>query len=518
LAIGFTAAILSCTAAHAVTITPVAVGGKPAPGTLNHNFDDFTNIHLSDSGILSIQTSAALPNGSDRFTGLWAGTTGSLQLVVREGGQAPGMPAGTTFQFFAHNLHLNVTNDGDIIFGGFTRDPGSTTDRSSTFAGPISSPTLVARDGGPVHGHPGMTYQGGAQFLFPAHIESGRIAFAANAIDPANAANTFGALWEGPINSPAPLLRSNQQVPGLPAGVVFQTFTAARTSLNGSVSFEAGLTGAGVTPENRYSRWAGSNSDPKLVYRRGMQIPGLPAGTLFGDARSDFFHPNNAGQIMLAANLAGTGVTTSNDEGIWLTGGGSNHLVAREGSQAPGLPAGVVFSGGIDPTFLAIEHNNRSDAAFSARISGGASGVWTGQPSNPNLIVRSNDQAPGFPSDIRFGTDFDQISLSDTGQVAFLTSVTGKNDAIFATDGAGNLGYIIGSGDLLHVGDNQFRTVGSLDLFEFNSNNQLAFVATFSDGTSGAFIATVPEPTTLCLLSIGMLLTLHRRRLKKCPC
>jgi hypothetical protein len=169
--------------------------------------------------------------------------------------------------------------------------------------------------------------------MFPSHIESGRIAFAATANHAANPANSFNALWEGPINSPAPLLRSDQQVPGLPAGVLFQHFGAARSSLNGSISFEANLKGTGITPQNGATRWAGSYSDPKLVYRYGLPAPGIPAGVQFTEARFDYFHPNNAGQIMLIANLAGTLVSTSNDEGIWLTGGGSDRLVASRASE-----------------------------------------------------------------------------------------------------------------------------------------------------------------------------------------
>jgi hypothetical protein len=511
-AITLIAAVLSCTAAYAVPITPVAVGGKPVDGVPNHTFRDFTSFHLSDSGMLSLH-GGATPSGGGPFAALWGGTVGNLQLVARAGGQVPGAPAGTTFRTFYPNiLSLNITTDGRIVFGANITHPGGGDD-DATFAGPLSAPAMIARNDGPVHGSPGMTYSAGAQFAFPSHIEAGRIAFAANALDAANPSNNFAALWEGPLNSPTPLFRSGQQVPGQPDGVLFQTFGAARTSLNGSLSFEANLTGASVTPQDRFTRWSGSFSDPKLAYRRGLQAPGLPDGVVFTTTDSTFFFANDAGQIVQIANLSGPGIDTSNDSGIWLSGT-TSHLIAREGSQAPGLPAGTVFANPTGPTFLRFDHNNRSDVAFTAIAtgSGGGTGLWSGQPGNAKLIAMSGNQVPGFSAGTQFGTDVSWLALSDNGGLAFLTNITGKQDAIFATDSAGNLEYITGSGNLLHVGDNQFRTVSTLSLFDFNTLNQIAFIATFTDGTQGAFIATVPEPSSLLLLTGTVLLIPRRRR------
>ena len=45
------------------------------------------------------------------------------------------------------------------------------------------------------------------------------------------------------------------------------------------------------------------------------------------------------------ASLTGSGVDSTNNAGIWSEGSGSLALVARSGSQAPGTPSGVNFSG-----------------------------------------------------------------------------------------------------------------------------------------------------------------------------
>ena len=45
---------------------------------------------------------------------------------------------------------------------------------------------------------------------------------------------------------------------------------------------------------------------------------------------------NDAGQVAFRANLTGSGVDSTNYQGVWSEGSGSLALVARTGSQAPG--------------------------------------------------------------------------------------------------------------------------------------------------------------------------------------
>src|SRR3954453_8333745 len=53
---------------------------------------------------------------------------------------------------------------------------------------------------------------------------------------------------------------------------------------------------------------------------------------------------NDAGQTAFLAELAGNGVTASNDWGIFSSSQGVLSRVAREGDAAPGTAAGVNFS------------------------------------------------------------------------------------------------------------------------------------------------------------------------------
>jgi hypothetical protein len=514
------AAGFSCATASAATITPVAVRGKPAPGA-NANYGNISFAHLNDAGLVSVF------GGAGSFTGIWGGAPGSLQLHVRDGVQAPGMPTGWIMEQIMPNLDQNIASDGRIAFGASPRDPASGSNVASMWVGPLGSPQLIARVGGAAQGVPGATYTNSAQMLFFSSPESGRVVFGNNLSGPGIDASNSAGLWEGSTNSPSPLFRGGQQAPGLPDGVVWSNFGAGRSSPNGSISFEAGITGPGVAVGNNYVRYAGSFSSPKLVFRSGIPAPGTAPGVVFNQNRFDFIHPNNAGSEILVASITGPGVTQANDEAFWFGNGDSLPLVAREGSAAPDLPAGTLFTTVSDTTspetspFDKATFNNRSDVAFSAHFTGpgsDGSGLWAGPVNNLKLIVKDGDQVPGFAPNVRFGgtignvASYSQISMNDNGMVAFLAATTSGKLGLFATDGAGNLGYIVGSGDLIPVGDGQFRSVTDLQLAELNTLNQVAFIADFSDGTNGAFVASVPEPSAIVVALAALVPVLIRRR------
>ena len=79
----------------------------------------------------------------------------------------------------------------------------------------------------------------------------------------------------------------------------------------------------------------------RLAAQSGTQRTGLPDGVNF----SGFSNPriNDEGQVVFRGFFSGTGVNTSNNQSLWSEGGGSLHLIAREGTAAPGTGAGVNF-------------------------------------------------------------------------------------------------------------------------------------------------------------------------------
>lgn len=147
------------------------------------------------------------------------------------------------------------------------------------------------------------------------------------------------------------------------------------------------------------------------------------------------------------------------------------------------------------------------------------------------LAAREGDAAPGTGPRVNFGS-LGRPVLNAAGQTAFWGSLTGlgvhsfNDHGLWATDPNGVLTLIVRTGDLFDVSDEpltpDYRTVTVVSiLFEstgdedgthspFNGAGQLAFFATFTDGSSRVFVATIPEPATLAILGT-VLLAVPRR-------
>src|SRR5262249_3118000 len=151
-------------------------------------------------------------------------------------------------------------------------------------------------------------------------------------------------------------------------------------------------------------------------------------------------------------------------------------------------------------------------------------GIWSDSSGTLTLIAREGAQAPGTPDGVNFPgnfQDFGNPGLNDSGQTAFSAGLTGagvdasNDNGIWATDRTGVLQLIVREGDVLEVAPGQFRTVATAffrphDLFGtsegFNNLGQVAFVANFTDGSSGIFVSdavAVPEPQSIAIAAIG---------------
>jgi hypothetical protein len=109
---------------------------------------------------------------------------------------------------------------------------------------------------------------------------------------------------------------------------------------------------------------AGAVVPTRTVTATARQAPDTSAGVVF----DTFFEPalDAFGGVAFYSSLTGTGVVPgTNSAGIWSEGSGSLQLVARLGNDAPGTPAGVLFS-----TFITVLPTAR-------RATRGSSSVYT---------------------------------------------------------------------------------------------------------------------------------------------
>jgi hypothetical protein len=120
---------------------------------------------------------STLANGATSAgSGIWSNRSGSLELVVRNGVQAPSLPAGVVFaDAFSQPPLLNDANQIAFIDDLSGAGVDATNQKSLWISGP-SGLNLVARDGSSAPGLPGQVFK---ELSLPQLNAAGQIAFLA---------------------------------------------------------------------------------------------------------------------------------------------------------------------------------------------------------------------------------------------------------------------------------------------------------------------------------------------------
>jgi len=492
------------TPSRAAAVRTVAFSGQPALGLPSGiTFGSFSvggsggntiGVALNDAGQTAFRATLSGNVDATNNQAIFSEGRGSLGLVARTGDQAPGMPSGVLYGSVSGST-IRLNDVGQSAFVATLTGVGvSASNDQSIWSDRSGSLSLVSREGDPAPGAPvGVRLGAITSPLSFCQNNVGRIAF--SALDSTNTSS----LWAEGAGGLELVARSGSQAPGAPTGVNFngvgeqQNFNDA-----GQTAFQAGLTGI-----NNRGIFADASGSLRAVALRDGAAPGTSAGVTFISftASTDL---NNAGQVSFAANIFGTGVVSgTNSQGIWSEGSGSLALVVRAGDHAPGTASGVNFSTAFnfwDPVL-----NDAGQIAFIDNLSDGSgsfvgSGIWSGSSGNLALIARDGNQAPGTALGTNFASFRNSHVLNRVGQVALLAVLTNGKEGLWATDRHGVLQHIICEGDLLEVAPGDFRTVQDFGFLGetgngdgrpsgFNNFGQLAFTASFTDGTSGAFVS-----------------------------
>jgi hypothetical protein len=208
----------------------------------------------------------------------------------------------------------------------------------------------------------------------------------------------------------------------------------------------------------------------------------------------------------MTASLRGIGVTTSNNDSIWIYTGAGLSMVAREGSLAADTTGN--FS-----TFSSLSFNNNSQVAFLATLSGATInsmndvGIWATDTSGVlQLIAREGDSLEVAPSDFRVvssiefagndGTDDAGRSwFNDRGQLVFGAKFTDGSEGIFVSN-------------LVATLDGDFNRDGVVDVADYvmwrkdtSIGTYSAWLQNFGDADSGTGgNSAIPEPSAIVLL------------------
>lgn len=431
------------------------------PGVTIHTTNNFDPPQIDQNGTVVFR--GRLVGGSvsavdDRAYFMGRGN-GDLQMILQAGGQAPGLPAGIMLRNSTSSAGLNgfprISPFGELLFFQSAlydaATPANTPSTADTafFWGPASGLVLLAREGDQVPFlTPGLTW-----------------------------GNLAGGLQNTQINS------------------------------SGNVVFLAAAVGASAADDGLLV--TGVPGGLTLVSREGDVLPdGSVVMPVSGTTQLSFVTQMNApGQVLhemrFAVALPST-ATTANDRALAIWSGGLNTIIAREGDQAPGLPAGVVFGNPTatwSPSVGSSAFTNSGNTAFLATVVGGTATpatdqvVYYGGLGGLTLILQKGDPATGLLGGETFGTT-NSISLScnDAGEVAFINSLLGattSTDSSMWVGSAGNLQAIAREGDVVSVlapsvnGPWRFAAInGGSNNPLLNGRGDVLFQVSVTDGTA----------------------------------
>lgn len=194
-----------------------------------------------------------------------------------------------------------------------------------------------------------------------------------------------------------PLVTDHPEWPGTPPGVRWLDFTSnpnAPVIGRESISISALYERDGVSSQALLAGEPGS-FDPVLTEEE--HPPGTEPGVTFarfgGTSSSDPRYRAAGGFLTVSGELAGPGVTSANDRGIWTRPpGGGFELVIREGDILPGGAAAAVLT-----RFPVLTLGG--DLAFTC-LTDGRQGLWVHRAGRFSLVLRAGDPAPALPAGV----------------------------------------------------------------------------------------------------------------------
>ncbi len=214
--------------------------------------------------------------------------------------------------------------------------------------------------------------------------DAGHLLFQGTLAGPGIFSDISLGLWRGVPGAVAIVARSGDPGPGLDGEQlgVFDTWSQTASGDWGFVSTIASGDDAGED-----GIWVARGGAPVYQGQTGQAAPGTPSGVVF-DRWFELGLGDAAGVVR--TTVAGPGVTSANDNGVWGFANGSFVRVAREGDPAPDVappdPFGVPNDPAISPA---------GAIAFFSRLASGARGIWVDAGGGPARRHLTGDPIPG---------------------------------------------------------------------------------------------------------------------------
>ena len=528
-----------------VTFRTVTVTGDPAPGTTGSTIfsGNYHPLSLSQNGDVAFAGGLSLDETeTEGAAGLWSEINGSLQLITRLNQTAPGAIDGAVFSRF---VTLKVNGNGQIAFRAqLSGDNVNESNYDGFWLYDGSSIHLIARKGDTVPGTDTGIIIDNFGHVATRNIvlgHNGHFAFHGTVAGPGIDSTNNQGIWVGSSNQILNAVYTGDHPAGTDTGTAFDIF-GSWLSINesGNVVFLPVLRGPDVDSSNNSGLWSLTTDSSSMIARTGMPTPiGITPESI-----SQFYSLSKSNNVAFSSNLIGQGIDESNNKGVWVTSGGTASLVAQSGLLLPELGDGVTLAWAGTPSI-----NTSSQVVFTGLLDGpgidetNQKAFFMADQGELKLLFRSGDRAPGTADGVVFGLmENDTVNsifrgplLNDLGQLAFISRLAGpgisrdNNVGIFAVKPDGEVILLARTGNTLDVNDDplieDIRTIAPLTLglpaysngedgrlTWFNNKGQLLFRAGFTDGSSGLFVATIPEPTSVLLVGIGLSFIFRRSR------
>lgn len=468
--------------ASAQTVRTVALSGQAVPGALNgETFASFDSPLLNDAGhvaLLARLAGGGVTSLNDRT--LLTEQLDGLNVTAREGDSAYGAPEGFTW---GDEFRFKWNDDSVVAFHTRIRQPGVTNvGNVGIWTGGSEPLNLVARYGGQISGATaGATFSSINSAI--SLNNSGEVAFVGFYKTAPNGASK-SAVWLGDEANARFILQgtSNDPFYSVVVNDVGQTLVRSSRIFDGRFFVD------GFVTEH--------DGVASTLVKSGDLAPGT-SGRFSNFAL--FPEMNSAGESAFLALLQSP---QTNIYGIWAHRDGALQLVVRQGDAASGVP-GATFqiSTSNDPVI-----NDQGQVAIWSYLSDNSRGIWIDSGNGLVRIVSSGLQAPGMAEGVKF-TQIGSPALNNLGQVVFHSATTTNYPGgLWATDVTGQLTSVVQVGAVMEVAPNDLRTVKEIALgpandnrtaqrYAINDRGQIAFAASFTDGTSGVFVSDAVAPT-----------------------
>jgi hypothetical protein len=350
--------------------------------------DDFGWPVLNDAGKIAFV--GFLSGNGINFTndrGIWITDAAGPVVAARFGDDAalgPGLGPGV---FFGNFFTPSLTTSNDLVFVAQLAGDGRTGVWHTGGGSPV--PIAVSQTDGPLGPGlgPGISYS----FLGTSTVNSSNVvAFSAGLQGGGFNPNTNDGIWtiDGSNRSVRALAGAGGTLgPNLGDGSLFQSINSPSINGQGHLAFVGGLA------DFRLGIWtndASFNHAIALSGTDGPLGPGLGPGVRF-DSFSLGPSFNDADQVAFMATLGrppGSGITTANDDGLWLASGGVIQLIAREGdfvdvnpTAAQDLRRIVTINSVTEPS--PSPFNNHGDLVYRLTFADGSQGIFVASVAVP---------------------------------------------------------------------------------------------------------------------------------------